>query len=120
MSSANRAGAAPGEQTDPAPDETGDDLPGDPAAERAEGVEDVPAEVRERYRALAEEVRGHQFRYYVLDSPTIADAEFDDYWRRTQPHVAACAEDVLRRREGLGRSGRVERGGGTARGAEQV
>ncbi|WP_051116558.1 NAD-dependent DNA ligase LigA [Amycolatopsis nigrescens] len=38
---------------------------------------DVPAPARERHLALAEEVRGHQFRYYVLDSPTIADGEFD-------------------------------------------
>jgi DNA ligase (NAD+) len=43
----------------------------------AEGVEDVPAEVRERHGVLAEELRGHQFRYYVLDSPTITDGEFD-------------------------------------------
>jgi DNA ligase (NAD+) len=43
----------------------------------AEGVEDVPADVRERHAALAEEVRGHQFRYYVLDSPTVSDGEFD-------------------------------------------
>ena len=45
--------------------------------QQAEGVEDVPAEVREQHAALAEEVRGHQFRYYVLDSPTISDGEFD-------------------------------------------
>jgi DNA ligase (NAD+) len=38
---------------------------------------DVPAEVRERHQALAEEVRGHQFRYYVLDDPTVTDGEFD-------------------------------------------
>jgi DNA ligase (NAD+) len=38
----------------------------------------VPADVRERHSALAEEVRGHQFRYYVLDSPTISDGQFDD------------------------------------------
>jgi DNA ligase (NAD+) len=43
----------------------------------AEGAEDVPAEVRERHAALAEELRGHQFRYYVLDSPTVTDGEFD-------------------------------------------
>jgi DNA ligase (NAD+) len=29
-------------------------------------------------------VRGHQFRYYVLDSPTVADAEFDRQFRRLQ------------------------------------
>jgi DNA ligase (NAD+) len=38
---------------------------------------DVPAEVRTKHADLAEEVRGHQFRYYVLDSPTITDGEFD-------------------------------------------
>ncbi|MBJ8343440.1 NAD-dependent DNA ligase LigA [Antrihabitans sp. YC2-6] len=34
-------------------------------------------EVRERWQALADEVRDHQFRYYVRDSPTISDGEFD-------------------------------------------
>ncbi|WP_346056530.1 NAD-dependent DNA ligase LigA [Amycolatopsis dongchuanensis] len=45
---------------------------------------DVPAEVRERYGALADEVRGHQFRYYVLDSPTISDGQFDELLRQLQ------------------------------------
>ncbi|WP_091449463.1 NAD-dependent DNA ligase LigA [Actinokineospora iranica] len=53
------------------------DLPKDSLAEDAEGVEDVPADVRERHAELAEELLGHQFRYYVLDSPTISDGEFD-------------------------------------------
>ncbi|MDQ0376846.1 NAD-dependent DNA ligase LigA [Amycolatopsis thermophila] len=44
----------------------------------AQDVTEVPAEVRERHGALAEEVRGHQFRYYVLDSPVITDGEFDE------------------------------------------
>jgi DNA ligase (NAD+) len=39
---------------------------------------DVPADVRTRHADLAEEVRGHQFRYYVLDSPTVTDGEFDE------------------------------------------
>ncbi|WP_433732258.1 NAD-dependent DNA ligase LigA [Actinoplanes sp. CA-051413] len=26
---------------------------------------------------MSDEVRGHQYRYYVLDSPTVSDAEFD-------------------------------------------
>ncbi|MGH3759850.1 NAD-dependent DNA ligase LigA [Actinophytocola sp.] len=47
---------------------------------RAEGVEDVPAAVRARHGALAEEINGHRFRYYVLDSPTISDGEFDALW----------------------------------------
>jgi DNA ligase (NAD+) len=46
----------------------------------AEGVEDVPSDVRERHGALAEEINGHRFRYYVLDSPTISDGEFDVLW----------------------------------------
>ncbi|GAB3907592.1 hypothetical protein GCM10029964_106020 [Kibdelosporangium lantanae] len=38
---------------------------------------DIPADVRSKHAALAEEVRGHQFRYYVLDSPTVSDGQFD-------------------------------------------
>jgi DNA ligase (NAD+) len=45
-----------------------------------EGVEDVPTEVRERHERLSEEISGHRFRYYVLDSPTISDGEFDALW----------------------------------------
>jgi DNA ligase (NAD+) len=40
-------------------------------------AEDIPAGVRERHGELAEEIRGHQFRYYVLDSPIVDDANFD-------------------------------------------
>ncbi|HUQ60406.1 NAD-dependent DNA ligase LigA, partial [Lentzea sp.] len=43
----------------------------------SESLEDVPAEVRERHAVLAEEVRSHQFRYYVLDDPIVTDGEFD-------------------------------------------
>ena len=32
---------------------------------------------RERWSELAEEVREHQFRYYVRDAPIISDGEFD-------------------------------------------
>ncbi|MPZ85673.1 MAG: NAD-dependent DNA ligase LigA [Actinophytocola sp.] len=46
----------------------------------AEGVEDVPSDVRERHGVLAEEINGHRFRYYVLDSPTVSDGEFDTLW----------------------------------------
>ncbi|MBB4685529.1 NAD-dependent DNA ligase LigA [Amycolatopsis jiangsuensis] len=54
------------------------DLPQDPAAtEAAQDVTDVAADARERHGALAEEIRGHQFRYYVLDSPIISDGQFD-------------------------------------------
>jgi DNA ligase (NAD+) len=33
--------------------------------------------VRQRMLALVEEIRDHQFRYYVLDKPIISDVEFD-------------------------------------------
>ncbi len=65
-------------------DAAGDDLtPYSPSVE-AEDIGDVPAERRERHRDLADEVRGHQFRYYVLDSPTISDAEFDRLMRELE------------------------------------
>ena len=34
-------------------------------------------EIRRRIAELSEEIREHQFKYYVLDKPTISDAEFD-------------------------------------------
>jgi DNA ligase (NAD+) len=43
-----------------------------------------PAEVRAEHGELVETVRGHQFRYYVLDAPTVSDAEFDRQFRRLQ------------------------------------
>ncbi|MHA6805400.1 NAD-dependent DNA ligase LigA [Salinifilum ghardaiensis] len=63
----------------------GEDVPRDAAAgQSAEGVEDVPAAVREQHAELADEVRAHQFRYYVLDSPVITDGEFDELFTRLQ------------------------------------
>lgn len=47
-------------------------------------VTEPAAEVRAEYGDLVETVRGHQFRYYVLDAPTVADAEFDRQFRRLQ------------------------------------
>ncbi len=43
-----------------------------------------PTEVRAEYGELVDAVRGHQFRYYVLDAPTVSDAEFDRHFRRLQ------------------------------------
>ena len=42
----------------------------------------VPPEVRRQWRELADEVREHQFRYYVRDAPIVSDAEFDRLLRR--------------------------------------
>ncbi|HEX4559686.1 MAG TPA: NAD-dependent DNA ligase LigA [Mycobacterium sp.] len=51
-------------------------------AEQAEGAPD--ADVRRRWQELADEVREHQFRYYVRDAPIISDAEFDKLLRELQ------------------------------------
>jgi DNA ligase (NAD+) len=51
----------------------------------AEQSEDAPdADLRRRWQELADEVREHQFRYYVRDAPTISDAEFDKLLRELQ------------------------------------
>ncbi|WP_163736873.1 NAD-dependent DNA ligase LigA [Mycobacterium gallinarum] len=51
----------------------------------AEQSEDAPeADLRRRWQELADEVRGHQFRYYVRDAPVISDAEFDELLRELQ------------------------------------
>ena len=42
----------------------------------------VPPEVREEHQRLAEQVEEARWRYYVLDAPTMADAEFDAAMRR--------------------------------------
>jgi DNA ligase (NAD+) len=41
-------------------------------------------EVLRQWQELAEEVRAHQFRYYVRDAPIISDAEFDKLLRRLE------------------------------------
>lgn len=40
------------------------------------------SEVRREMANLAEEIRDHQYRYYVLDKPVISDAEFDALWKK--------------------------------------
>lgn len=52
---------------------------GDPVAENA-----ATGAQRVAWQRLADEVREHQFRYYVRDAPTISDAEFDGLLRRLQ------------------------------------
>ena len=37
----------------------------------------VPAEARRRIDHLRDEIRDHDFRYYVLDDPELSDAEYD-------------------------------------------
>ena len=42
------------------------------------------ADLRRRWQELADEVREHQFRYYVRDAPVISDTEFDSLLRSLQ------------------------------------
>ena len=53
------------------------------AQEAAAGAEPT-SEASARHAELSDELRGHQYRYYVLDSPTISDAEFDHLLRELE------------------------------------
>ncbi len=59
-----------------------------PAQEAAAGAEPTP-EARERHATLSRELTEHQYRYYVLDAPTVSDAEFDRQLRE----LAALEEE---------------------------
>jgi len=37
----------------------------------------IDPDIRRRWQELADEVREHQFRYYIKDAPIVSDAEFD-------------------------------------------
>jgi DNA ligase (NAD+) len=52
-----------------------------PGSQPAPLTDDVPDEVRHRWTELAEEIREHQFAYYVKDAPVVSDAEFDTLLR---------------------------------------
>lgn len=54
-----------------------------PAQEAAAGAEPTP-QARERHATLSGELTEHQYRYYVLDAPTIADAQFDQQLRELE------------------------------------
>ena len=44
----------------------------------------VPQAARERARALREEIEAHNYRYYVLDEPSVPDAEYDRLLRELE------------------------------------
>jgi DNA ligase (NAD+) len=52
--------------------------------ERREGEERRRSEARLRVEELREEIRHHQYRYYVEDQPEIADAEYDELVRELE------------------------------------
>ena len=56
------------------------DIPRRPARE----VDAAPPEAREEHRALSEQVEDARWRYYVLDDPTLSDADFDQRMRRLE------------------------------------
>jgi DNA ligase (NAD+) len=39
--------------------------------------EPIPDTTRHRWTDLADEIRGHQFAYYIRDAPTVSDAQYD-------------------------------------------
>ena len=41
----------------------------------------MSAEIRHKIQELCDEIADHQFKYYVLDAPSISDAAFDKLWK---------------------------------------
>jgi DNA ligase (NAD+) len=68
----------------------------DTAAVRTSAPDQAPApvtsEARERHRDLAEIVEDHRWRYYVLDQPSVSDADFDTLMRRLEALEAEFPE----------------------------
>lgn len=52
-----------------------------PAAQEAAAGAEPNSAARERHATLSRELTEHQYRYYVLDAPTISDAAFDEQLR---------------------------------------
>ena len=44
-------------------------------------IDPIDPDTSRRWQELAEEVRDHQFRYYIKDAPVVSDAEFDTLLR---------------------------------------
>jgi len=47
-------------------------------------VDAAPTDVRDRHQELAEEIEEARWRYYVLDDPTLSDADFDARMRELE------------------------------------
>jgi DNA ligase (NAD+) len=54
----------------------------------------LPAAVAAEIARLRDKIDGHNHRYYVLNAPTVSDAEFDDLFRRLQALEAEYPEAV--------------------------
>ena len=72
-----------GQQPPPDPD-----LPADEAVtahgDAAQDHGATPDAARHRWTDVAEQIRAHQFAYYVRDAPTVSDAEYDALMRELQ------------------------------------
>ncbi|MBI4690315.1 MAG: NAD-dependent DNA ligase LigA [Nitrospirae bacterium] len=44
--------------------------------------DNIPEDIKDEIEKLAKELNYHSYRYYVLDSPVISDAEYDRLYRR--------------------------------------
>ncbi len=51
---------------------------------QASSASAVPGKALERHKRLAEDLTDHRWRYYVLDAPTISDADFDKAMRELE------------------------------------
>lgn len=49
----------------------------------------IPHAVAARVKQLREEIEHHNYQYYVLDAPSLPDAEFDKLFRELQALEAA-------------------------------
>ncbi len=47
-------------------------------------MEKTPSDIRNEIERLVKEINEHNYRYYVLDTPVISDAEYDKLFRRLQ------------------------------------
>jgi DNA ligase (NAD+) len=64
---------------------TDEEIPAQPAVSgRVAGATEPPVPARERHAVLIAEIDEHQYRYYVLDAPTVMDAEYDRLLRELE------------------------------------
>ncbi len=64
------------------------------AQEQKNKKREIPPEVIERVKKLRDEIEYHNYRYYVLDSPVISDAEYDALMRELRELEAKYPELV--------------------------
>ena len=66
-----------------------------------EVVDGVPVRARERHAELSRTLEEHAFRYYVLDAPSVADAEYDALLRELRDRTKAPAPHLAQFKQGL-------------------